>query len=377
MIISAPEEFTMNPAPDEADPTRPVDPSEHELPPMHTGESTSRSTERREDSSKDDCAPPPPDGQDQTHPDPPKLSTADATSNDALNGATAVPPPAPSEPSGDNEVKTAVDVVEVDAATEPPSVDDPKMRAVLDPHVSRRSSVGRKRIFFNPESLPASYPAYVAWLDVMGSKSAMSQSLMRSAQYIGRLHVAILMNRKKSGLFTSPFMDGAYVRSDYQRTMLDFLWGVFEELAYDFLTAREHRHRFMPRCGLSFGHIIQGTDISTHVSIILGAFTNVVYREGIYLGFPMVQAYASESQAAPFGIAIHESARSFSHDVERPLAGLWWRWHLYRKPDYMDDFVKMLFSYFDWCQNHTHTLGYAKDRILAHRQMASEYFDFD
>jgi hypothetical protein len=265
------------------------------------------------------------------------------------------------------------------APQEPQATQAPEEDAQDEPTQAggERSAPKRKRIYFNPDRLPPSYPAYVAWLDVMGSRAAMSQSLFRSSQYIGRLHVAILMHRKKPGLQTSPFMDGAYVRAEYQRNMLEFLWGVFEELAHDFLTSREHRHRFMPRCGLSFGHIIQGINIPTDVSIILGAYSNSVYREGIYLGYPMVQAHGSEALAAPFGVAIHESARSFSQDGDRPLSGLWWRWHTYRRPDYLDDFIKMLMSYFDWCDTHTHSLDYPKERIAAHRAMAYEYFDID
>ncbi len=146
-------------------------------------------------------------------------------------------------------------------------------------------------------------------------------------------------------------------------------------MAFDFLNAREHRHRFMPRCGLSFGGIIEGVQIPTTVSKILGARSNAVYREGIYFGYPMVQAFRSEGDAAPFGIAIHESARGFAPYRERPLSGVWWRWHIYRPVDFLHDFVSKLMEYFDWCETHSNSLGYAIDRIRAHRSMAAEYFD--
>src|SRR5438876_9028955 len=39
------------------------------------------------------------------------------------------------------------------------------------PEQERRGAWKRKRIYFNPDKLPPSYPAYVAWLDVMGSRA--------------------------------------------------------------------------------------------------------------------------------------------------------------------------------------------------------------
>jgi hypothetical protein len=234
----------------------------------------------------------------------------------------------------------------------------------------------RRKIFLDPRQLPQPREEYVCWLDVMGARTTMARSLFKSTNNIGRLHIAILMNRNRNReLQTSPFMDGAYIRSQNQAPMLEFLWGVFEDLAFEFLKAREHRHRFMPRCGLSFGSIIQGVNIPTSVSKILGARSNTVYREGIYFGYPMVQAYMAESSAPPFGVSIDESARSFAPHQHRPLSGSWWRWQRYRPVEFIDDFMIKLRSYFDWCEMHTYSTGYPSERIRVHRAMAEEYFD--
>lgn len=296
---------------------------------------------------------------------------------DDLSNSESSPEVAPiTPPPSDQNAEFDIDS-ELATNSEIDSTDDPVTEGVRPAQrIYDRNRATRRRIFFNPDALPPTYPAYVAWLDVMGSKSAMSQSLARSAHYIGRLHVAILMNRsRKPDLQTSPFMDGAYIRSSYQSSMLNFLWGMFDEIAFDFLTAARHEHRFMPRCGLSYGHIVQGINIPSNVSIILGAYSNRVYREGIYLGYPMVQANIAEADAPPFGVAIHESARAFSSVEDRPLSGLWWRWHVYRRPDFFDEFTSILKSYFDWCYSHSNSMGYSRDRIVHHRNLAFEYFD--
>ena len=234
-----------------------------------------------------------------------------------------------------------------------------------------------KRIYLNSNKIPYLVPRYVAWLDVMGSRSTMQRSLHASINNVGRLHVAILMHRKQPGLTVSPFMDGAYIRTRGKPSMLDFLHFTFEELAHDFVTQEWHEQRFLSRCGLSFGNVLEGTEIPTSVNFIIGAKSNTDYRTGVIFGYPMVEAFQSEATAPPFGIAIHASARSFAKENSKPLSGFWWKWFKYRDvvPEYFDEFKSTLIDYFKWCERRTHTLMYAKDRVFAHRAMAEEYFE--
>lgn len=236
------------------------------------------------------------------------------------------------------------------------------------------TSDGAQPIYFNSRHLPAPSLSYVAWLDVMGSKAAMTQSLQRSAHIICRLHIAILKHRKHPQLEVSPFMDGAYIRCPSQHSMLSFLSDVFFELAHEFCNAREHQFRFMPRCGLAYGSLIQGVDIPTNASKILGAHSNKQYRESIYLGYPMVQAFTSEASAPPFGVAIHESARSFAPQKIQPLSGLWWRWFSREQSASLEPFVGTLKTYFEWLGGNALSIGYSESSHKLHRQMAYEYF---
>ncbi len=90
--------------------------------------------------------------------------------------------------------------------------------------VAEQPARERRRVYINTNHLPFAIESYVAWLDVMGSRSTMATSLLKSSNNIGRLHIAILMNRNWD-LQTSPFMDGAYIRSPAQAAMLDFFVG--------------------------------------------------------------------------------------------------------------------------------------------------------
>ena len=231
----------------------------------------------------------------------------------------------------------------------------------------------RLPIYFNFDRLPQPRATYVAWVDVMGAGNMMSQSLLKSANCIGRLHIALIMALNRD-LAVSPFMDGAYVRAERQEVMLDVLCRVFEEMAFYFLKAKEHKRRFLIRAGLAFGEVIEGVSIPTSTSKILGAYNKTWYREGIYFGHPIQQANRAEKSAPPFGIAIDESARGFCQSDERPLSGLWWRWDKRQEPPYMGEFKTTLVGYLEWCRKHALSTDYKDDRIETHRRMAEEYF---
>jgi hypothetical protein len=215
---------------------------------------------------------------------------------------------------------------------------------------------------------------YVVWLDVMGARQAMAQSLVRSSNHIGRLHVCILKHINRD-LCIVPFMDGAYIVSNHQEALFAFLHNVFEDLAYNFVCARRPEYRFLPRCGIAYGNLIHGVDIPTSVNIILGAKSHTWYRESVLFGIPMVQAYQTEAQAAPFGVAVHESSRDFAPEGHRPISCLWWHWYENMTIHYFDVFRRCLADHFQWCAENHFGLNYPLDRVHAHRDMAHEYFD--
>ena len=232
----------------------------------------------------------------------------------------------------------------------------------------------REKLFWDARKLPDMMLHYAVWLDAMGARQAMAQSLVRSSNHIGRLHVCILKHINKE-LRIIPFMDGAYIVTTHQEALFDFLRNTFEDLAYNFICARKPEYRFLPRCGLAYGNLIHGVDIPTSVNLILGARSHTWYRESVLFGIPMVQAYQTEAQAAPFGIAVHESARDFAPERHRPISSFWWRWYDNMNIPYFDDFRTCLAEHFQWCEDNHFGLNYPMDRLRVHREMTHEYFD--
>jgi len=58
----------------------------------------------------------------------------------------------------------------------------------------------------------------------------------------------------------------------------------------------------------------------------------VEYREGILLGITLTQAFDVARSAAPFGIALHESAKAFAPAEDEVLSGTHSKWC-----DFIDD----------------------------------------
>lgn len=228
------------------------------------------------------------------------------------------------------------------------------------------------QLYFDASKLPPTKAQFVCWLDVMGAREAMAQSLHRSANFIEKLHAAVLRHPKQS-VRIYPIMDGAYITSESQDDLLGFLGAVFTDLAYSFATTEEPLHRFLARAAIAFGPVIHGVDVPEEASREL--YGNQRHRESLLFGIPMIQAYQGEHHAPPFGVFLHESVRSFAPTRDRPLSGLWWRWHTYYPPGFLDKFRAQLREHYEWCLRSTYSLGYAEDRVRVHKKMAYEYFE--
>ena len=160
---------------------------------------------------------------------------------------------------------------------------------------------------------------YVAWIDIMGTASSLERSLEMTAGFVFRLHIASIRSAV-SAVSVHPVMDGLYALSQSQQDMLRFLEGVFTCCAEDFIHTSEPEHRFVIRAALAYGPMMRGENLPAAASQPQGDAPNplgasIAYREQILIGLPMVQAHSSEGKAPPFGVYVHESARSFSPPV--------------------------------------------------------------
>ena len=69
-------------------------------------------------------------------------------------------------------------------------------------------------VFFNSKKLPNPKREYVAFVDIMGTRAHMENNVTTTANYIFKLHAAILAawrNEKYQNVFVYPVMDGAYI----------------------------------------------------------------------------------------------------------------------------------------------------------------------
>ena len=227
-------------------------------------------------------------------------------------------------------------------------------------------------IAFNADRLPEMQSEYVAWVDVMGTQVSMSRSIKATANFIFKLHIAA-MKAQSIAVRIYPVMDGFYVSATDRNKMLGFLRSVFRTVAEEFNSTSKIQHRFMIRGGLAFGPVIHG---GTVLECAKELKDHKPYSESILLGMPMVQAHLSEREAPPFGIFVHESARTFSPKDVEPLHWIWWRWSE-DAPETLQIWNKLkeeLITHLDDCRARSQAMLYAEDRIAVHKKMVEQYF---
>lgn len=224
-------------------------------------------------------------------------------------------------------------------------------------------------LYFNAAHLPEPSLEYVAWVDVMGVQVSMSRSLAKSANFIFKLHTAAL-DAANQNVKMYPVMDGFYASAAGQGDILAFLASVMSDIAAEFIQETNMQHRFIIRGALAFGPVIHGGNVPQAASATLHG--NQVYRDSLLLGLPMVQANTYERLAPPFGIYVHESARTFAPAGSTPVNFVWWKWQNPNSPVW-GQLGTELEQYFDWCEERAGAIDYEISRIEAHRCMAMQY----
>ncbi|MBP6298583.1 MAG: hypothetical protein KA401_04490 [Anaerolineae bacterium] len=225
-------------------------------------------------------------------------------------------------------------------------------------------------IYVNAGPISGGKHEYVCWIDLMGTKSIMGHSLEKAANYICRLHVAVL-EAVDGSMQLYPMIDGMYVTTPSKQSMLNFLRKVFRRLAGEFIAAKEPQHRFLPKAAISYGPVVHGKDITEKVNKLL--YEDKRIRDSLLLGIPVIAASQGERNAPPFGVFVDQSARIFAPSPSKPLPYVWYKW--FGPQDSLHANLKeQLESYFDWCAANSRTLTYPPDRIKEHRAMAVEYF---
>lgn len=235
-----------------------------------------------------------------------------------------------------------------------------------------------KGIYFDSTVLGDPCYEYVCWLDVMGTSNQMLRSLPIAANFIFKLHVALLeaceqlTAKGRSDIRLYPVMDGAYITSKTRGALVSLLEGAMVRMAITFVREPAPFHRFLPRGAIAYGCVYHGMDLPDKANYILA--NNSEIRDAILMGIPVAEAYAEEGTAPPFGIAVHSSARMFAPPGGHPFRFIWIDWFR-RQAQHLQpaDLLCKLDEYFDWQADHHNMTGYSPESIKKHRALAREF----
>lgn len=170
-------------------------------------------------------------------------------------------------------------------------------------------------------------------------------------------------------------IDGIYICSTSQHPLLSFINKLYSRLAIAFIQETKPLHRFLVRSGLAFGPVVRGRDT---LNCAYELRRHPRHAEQILLGPTLAQAYQTEGDSAPFGVALHESARTFSPYGENVMSGTYWQWWKNHSREGDDELARKLYDslveHYKWCSENTNGLSYKKENIDRHRLLAKEYF---
>lgn len=226
-----------------------------------------------------------------------------------------------------------------------------------------------ERPYFNAEQLTQPLNEYVAWFDVVGTRSHLTQSHLRAANFFAKIHLAAIRAAGDT-VRLYPVMDGVYVTSASRRSMLDFVRAFYRLLVITFCAESESKHRFTVRGALAFGPVTHGNTIPESCA----GFPDDSYKDYLLIGIAMIQAYESETHSPPFGLFVHESARAFAPEGQHPLSGRWLHWWRNEDEPLVSELRVALPAYFNWAAEHSREVDYPVERIVEHRKAAFEYF---
>jgi len=115
--------------------------------------------------------------------------------------------------------------------------------------------------FFDERYLPDEVNEYVCWMDIMGTKNKMDNSVRTCANFIFKFHSAIIKGKNGMNIVSYPVMDGVYLTSKIKQDILTVISKVFILLARDFIDEPKNKYRFLIKGALSYGPIIHGVTV--------------------------------------------------------------------------------------------------------------------
>ena len=232
-----------------------------------------------------------------------------------------------------------------------------------------------EKLLFYVKKMEPPTNQYVCWIDVMGSQGVMLRSLNVASNFLLKLHISALRASDEFPVELYPVIDGLYACSPSQRQILSFINRAFSMLAVTFILETNELYRFQIRSGLAYGPVVTGKQV---LQCAEDLEKHPEHTNSIFLGSPLTQAYQAEKKSSPFGVALHESARTFAPPGETVLSGSyikWWKIYSRQNDDLLAiELHKALKQHYNWCSKHTVSLSYERQDIERHQDIAEEYF---
>ena len=210
---------------------------------------------------------------------------------------------------------------------------------------------------------------YVCWIDIMGTRNIMSESIQKAANFILRFHSCVIdAIGTEEQVRYYPLMDGVFITAPNAEIITKIISMVFYKTASLFLTEDRNGHRFIIKGSLAYGQIAHGNTIDNDICPTISA--NDSYRNTLMLGMPMIQAISSERIAPPFGVFIHESARKY-----KVLQGKYYMWTSPQAKKIDKTALKTkVISYFEWCERFIEYQEMDSSKVKTYKQLTNEYF---
>lgn len=205
---------------------------------------------------------------------------------------------------------------------------------------------------------------YVCWLDMMGTKSNMSESFEKSTNFMLRFHSAVFSVVKgEKDVLSYPVMDGVYITCPNAQAMKKVIVEIMNKLSSIFMEEPSCFHKFVIRGALSYGAIAHGTFVNDKICETLAGQEYLNY---LLFGMPIILAHVSERNAAPYGVFIHESARKIKEFQGRHV--------LIYNDETKEKMHQKLTEYFDWCKKYFNYLEIEPMKIEQYKQLVDEYY---
>jgi hypothetical protein len=177
------------------------------------------------------------------------------------------------------------------------------------------------RPYFDVSATPKGLPSHVLWLDLLGTKAALTTSVARATNFVMKLHAAILASKGAGSPHFFPMNDGAFLVHRDWEPIESLAREALRLLAITYVMEANPEHRFMVRGAIAFGCVSFGSTLLGNNQQLQGAYAQNFLRR-VVLGQPLAAAFEAESAAPPFGVVVHPSAAATVHPQRDNL----WRW---------------------------------------------------